>query len=378
MKKLMSIFLAAALMCSAAAVFAEEAPASLPQQTETAEKAESAENTENALSFATVGQALEKADVTWSSFWDAEHCILVIQSGERIIRVVADLDRDTGDKLLAIAFSDMDPDAKAAREKELIAALPVSSAEDITASPKTQAELDAAVGKTIRELENEGYEIQSYGYGGENNEVSFEMASGIFVYQFVVNETAENFEKLAETEDFSGLTVKSASFTGMVSSGAAESGYIADEALPDPSALPAPEEDDPVSAFLRELSGILDGASENGEDTPAITGEKIERLMESLGAALAEVKEKGAQAIQDGEKQLSELLQNLPGSLTEFWETIRARLQVLLNTLSEQLTESRLNAEQQFDTFMQRVRDAAPELKKDFESILDTLAGLFR
>ena len=61
--------------------------------------------------------------------------------------------------------------------------LPVSYVEKITAQPKEQAELDALAGKTVGELEKEGYEIYGSG-GGTGLPTTVDLTYGFFDYEF--------------------------------------------------------------------------------------------------------------------------------------------------------------------------------------------------
>ena len=104
------------------------------------------------------------------------------------------------------------------------AMLPITQAEELTAVPLAQEELDALAGKTLGELEaalstgDNGFwyypeNLQAAEDRGE--EVTFSLDIGIFSYTVTVNETYEECLACKEAGDYSALTVRSAGFKGL-------------------------------------------------------------------------------------------------------------------------------------------------------------------
>lgn len=108
-----------------------------------------------------------------------------------------------------------DIDAAFAAYDEHVKTLPVSHTEELTAEPKTQEELDALVGKTLLEAEEEGYMVSSYGTGGEEDEVIYTMRYGMYEYDLVLNESYDVFQEHEENGTYGDLTVKSAAYAGL-------------------------------------------------------------------------------------------------------------------------------------------------------------------
>ncbi len=188
------------------------------------EKADQAQE-ENSAVFSTIRQAREEGEFTGVSSWDTnDHYITVVEYEGRIIRVVADLDEKAAAKRdECYGMEDFfEGDEKLG---ELAESLDVSYTEDLTDAIPDQTEIDALVGKTLGEIEEEGYEESSHGEDGEK--VVFTMIYGMFAYDLEMNESVEEYQKMAETDDFSSLTVRTAAFAG-VSYNASDLAYHAD------------------------------------------------------------------------------------------------------------------------------------------------------
>lgn len=95
---------------------------------------------------------------------------------------------------------------------ELGKSLPVAYTEDITGAILGQAELDALAGKSVSELEEEEYTLESYYTNDITGEVIFALSYGMFRYECVMNESIETYQLLYETDDLGKLTVKSSKF----------------------------------------------------------------------------------------------------------------------------------------------------------------------
>lgn len=267
MKKFLAVFLALGLIVSMCVAFAEE---------EVAEDAEEVVSV-SPLEFETLGRAMEEAvfnDVEGSS--DNSY-IMVVEAGDKYYRLIADMDETALAKLEAIySVEDVDDiDAVVEDFNEYIKTLPITKVEEITAVPIDQTVLDAYAGLTISELEDRGFEQASSGWGGEDEEVVFTMSNGLFNYDFVVNETPEDYQAHSEDGDYSAFTVKSCTLAG-ISNNALILRYHADGTV-DP-------EEDPWGEFsdmVQNISNILSSAEETGEvDIDALVAQIKEEMPE--------------------------------------------------------------------------------------------------
>ena len=213
MKKTISVILLAALLCACVPAFAAEVPAG-----------------EAFPEISVMSQVAGLDENAWSGWFIEDYCA-VLQYGGRFFRVIAKVDEAAAEKyhaiLGAIRYDDFDSYADTdAQMDELGLSLPVDRVEDISGAIKTSDELAATAGRTYAQLEAEDYR-----YAGEmtdeNGAVILSMTNGLFMYDFVMNESADKYQALSESGDLSGLTVKSASFSG-VSPNALDLRYHAD------------------------------------------------------------------------------------------------------------------------------------------------------
>ena len=258
MKRILSLVLACALLLPLFGAFAE------------------------APLFATVGESREKAE--WTGYYglDASHYVLVVLSGVRVIRVVAELDEATSEQVYALLWADMPDEDMRAQINAIVDPLPVACTEDLTDLRMEQAELDALVGKSIQELLDAGFEESSAGYGGEDDAVVFTLNRSVFEYEFTVNENTAAYEQAAEANDYSTLTVKSANYYG-ISHNAVDLCYKADG-----SHVPMEQNIEGFDEFMGILEMIM-AAAESGE---AVDPEElINRLVELAPEKEDEIRE---------------------------------------------------------------------------------------
>ena len=187
----------------------------------------------------------------------SEYMAVIVPDGDGYCRVVTMLD----DRAMELddAISEAE-DIEAAFDAfyDYVWTLPVAYVEAFTAVPKTQAELDALVGKTIGELEQAGYVCTSSGTGGEVDLIVFQMTDGLYQYDFVVDADFESYEEKQEQEQLDTLVVRSGRFTG-ASYTAADLRYHADGTV-------EPQEDLAESdEWFRKLMEIM-SVAQNGED----------------------------------------------------------------------------------------------------------------
>ena len=137
----------------------------------------------------------------------------------RFFRVIAKVNETTVEKLNAIlcAIRYDDPDSCVETDtqaNELGLSLPVDRIEDITGAIKTPEELAATSGKTLSQLEEEDYRCAGEMISDDGT-VILSMVNGLFMYDFVMAESADAYRALSEGGDCGALTVKSSSLAGL-------------------------------------------------------------------------------------------------------------------------------------------------------------------
>lgn len=195
MKKIIAVLLVVLMLCTLCTSFAEDAAE--PQ-------------------FSTVAQALE-ADEEAFFGWNNRNYVAIVKMEDRFIRVVAAVDEAVLEKYDAIEatidYDNIEDFLRIDAEMdELGKSLPVAYTEDVTGAILSQAELDALAGKSVSELEEEEYTLESYYTNDITGEVIFELAYGMFRYECVMNESIETYQLFYETDELGKLTVKSAKF----------------------------------------------------------------------------------------------------------------------------------------------------------------------
>ncbi len=138
-----------------------------------------------------------------------EYLSAVMEKGGSFFRVITLLD-DRARELLIAAEKNAE---EYGAFKEYAWSLPVGYIEEITAKPKTQAELDALAGKTVGEILKEGYSL--YGHGGrEDSPVEVSLSYGMFTYEFEADTTFGEYLERAAAEDLESLKVKGGKLYG--------------------------------------------------------------------------------------------------------------------------------------------------------------------
>ena len=257
MKKILLMMLALAMLTSVA--FAEEFSA-VPESPEES----------IAAPFATIGEAMHAEGYTGIGGGDDEHYIVVVEAEGKYIRLVADTDEEA--KKLGEATQEyVDADSlEAAFEayNAYIETLPIVYAEEITAQPIPQEELDRLTGKTLLEVEEAGYESSSSEMG-EDDAAIYTVSSGLYNYNLLLNETYTEYMEHNDNGYIGDLTVKSASLAGL-SHYAADLLYRADGTYD--------EENDPWSEYTAIMDKITD----------ALTSESPEEAVQALAEAMPE------------------------------------------------------------------------------------------
>ena len=223
--------------------------------------------------FATIGEAMEQAEYDGIAGGDESRWVIVVTLDGRAIRVVAELDEESGALYDAIFEADIDDmEAAQAAYDEHLKTLPVLYTEEITAQPATRAELDALAGMTLSELEEAGYEENEI-EGAEDDDVRSKVSCGLFCYELVLNEPYEVYLEHEENDTVGDLTVKSAEYAG-ISRNAADLRYHADGTVD-------PEED--AWGEFEALTGIVGDALAEAQESGEIDREAlVRRVAEQL------------------------------------------------------------------------------------------------
>lgn len=248
MKKILAMILAAMMIFGACCALAEE---------------------EEPL-FATVNDAVAAGGQTALQGSSGDTYFVALIKDGKYLRAMAELDEQA--MALGDAISEAeDIDAAFDAYFDYIGTLPVTYVEEFTVQPKEQAELDAFVGKTYKDLEEAGFEYMSSGTEGDGDKVVFGMAEGVYQYSFEMDADLAAYQAAEESGSYDALVVKGVEFAGF-SINATEARFKADGTVD--------EEADPFEEFnqlMQTISDAIDAAKEGGEvDKDAI----IEQLIQ--------------------------------------------------------------------------------------------------
>ena len=199
MKRIISLVIAAVMLCTVLGVLAEGQLAPL---------------------YATVGEAMEgSADGRVIAGGEGDYYAVVTQKDGKYYRSVAIYDEKMNE--LNDAVNSLDFEAEDFFEKleaamnaadEYLKTLPIAYSEEFTALPLTSEEMEACLGKTLAQLTEEGFEIGSNGTeGGEEDEIIivYSLRWGVYDYFCVVDADMDQYFAAQENGTEGGLVVKS-------------------------------------------------------------------------------------------------------------------------------------------------------------------------
>ncbi len=134
-----------------------------------------------------------------------DYIVLILEMDNRYIRMVTLLDDRAKELYKAIEADDHSISAMEAFN-EYALALPLSYTEELPEAPKSQAELDELKGRTVQELQDEGFgEILLTGNISEVP-AAIDLEYGFYKYEFEVTNGASGYPQF--------MTVKSGKFNG--------------------------------------------------------------------------------------------------------------------------------------------------------------------
>ena len=164
--------------------------------------------------FATISEAYESSESSSLLSRDADFVVLVLTCDGKYLRVVSALD-DHAKELYRDAWGDGTGSGDTADAFYAYAeTLPVSYIEEFAEQPLEQEKLDALDGKTLRELQREGYSPCFYSDGESRQSDYIGLDYGFYSYTF---DADENYRKFLETDDYNdmmNITVRNGRFSG--------------------------------------------------------------------------------------------------------------------------------------------------------------------
>ena len=177
-------------------------------------EAESADSAAEPPVFATISEAYESSEGSSLLSRDADFAVLVLTCDGKYLRVVSALD-DHAKELYRDAWGDGTGSGDTADAFYAYAeTLPVSYIEEFAEQPLEQEKLDALDGKTLRELQGEGYSPCFYSDGESRQSDCIGLDYGFYSYTF---DADENYRKFLETDDYNdmmNITVRNGRFSG--------------------------------------------------------------------------------------------------------------------------------------------------------------------
>ncbi len=253
MKKLIALVMAAVMLCAAVAALAEEGKL--------------------APLYATVGEAMaDEADGrVISGGIPGEYYAVVTQKDGKYYRSVAYSDEklvELNDALNALDYEAEDffekHEAATQAVEDHLKTLPIAYSEEFTAQPMTEEEMKAVVGKTLAQLEEEGFETGSNGTEpgeGEEPIIVYTMRYGVYDYNVVVDADFDRYNDAQENNTEGELVAKDVSLVG-ITEGAADLRFHADGTVDKPK--------DPfadLNEIMTEIGNLMEKAK---------AGEKID------------------------------------------------------------------------------------------------------
>ena len=134
-----------------------------------------------------------------------DYIVLILETDNRHIRMVTLLDDHAKELYKAIEADDYSISAMEAFN-EYALALPLSYAEELPEAPKSRAELDELKGKTVQELQDEGFGEMILSGNISEAPAAIDLEYGFYKYEFEVTNGASGYPQ--------SMTVKSGKFNG--------------------------------------------------------------------------------------------------------------------------------------------------------------------
>ncbi len=171
--------------------------------------AQNAAETETAPSYATIGELQADQKISHEQWeYDDSYYVEVFEQDGVSYRAIASLTEELSEQLFGLDWEDPEHDEKQAA---LLAPIPIDRIENLTAQIPPQEELDKLVGKTGKELLDDGWNISGYNL----DTMEFWMNKGLFNYTVIFDGKLEDSEDFYDYEAIQPLTVKSVTYSNV-------------------------------------------------------------------------------------------------------------------------------------------------------------------
>ena len=162
-------------------------------------------------SLKTIGDIIEAAPEDLQSAVYEDKVVYAFKMGDNYYRAIAAISKEDSDAYMKVDFADEDYQEQ---QNKIVAPLKIDKIEDLSDQLISQEELDKLVGKTGKELVEDGW---TYNGSYFLEEMQFELNKGPFVYMFVFDGSVDekDYEDYDAEKGTRDMKVKSASFSAL-------------------------------------------------------------------------------------------------------------------------------------------------------------------
>ena len=162
-------------------------------------------------SLKTIGDIIEAAPEDLQSAVYEDKVVYAFKMGDNFYRAIAAISKEDSDAYMKVDFADEDYQEQ---QNKIVAPLKIDKIEDLSDQLISQEELDKLVGKTGKELVEDGW---TYNGSYFLEEMQFELNKGPFVYMFVFDGSVDekDYEDYDAEKGTRDMKVKSASFSAL-------------------------------------------------------------------------------------------------------------------------------------------------------------------
>ena len=164
----------------------------------------------NVDSLTTIGDVIAMEPEGLQSAVFENHVVYAFQAGDTYYRVIADISDEDQEKYFNISYEDQDYEAQ---QNEIVSPLAIAKIENLNEQMLSQEDMDALVGKTGKELQDEGWTFS----GHDLEKMEFWMNYGPFLYTVTMDGTVEekDWETFNDETDTKDMKVKSVEFNSL-------------------------------------------------------------------------------------------------------------------------------------------------------------------
>ena len=162
-------------------------------------------------SLKTIGDIIEAAPEDLQSAVYEDKVVYAFKMGDNFYRAIAAISKEDSDAYMKVDFADEDYQEQ---QNKIVAPLKIDKIEDLSDQLISQEELDKLVGKTGKELVEDGW---TYNGSYFLEEMQFELNKGPFVYMFVFDGSVDekDYEDYDAEKGTRDMKVKSATFSAL-------------------------------------------------------------------------------------------------------------------------------------------------------------------